>query len=231
MIEEPYGPPATPEELPPHQVIEEPYGPPAPQRKLPPHQVIDIPMAKQFARVHKETGNVTGFFMQVSEPEPAEGYFFAVMNPPFTMAENPRPGPTCVLRYRGGSALVWEDEATLEQRRLAQRAKINSDWESANNTYFEFKGKRVAYKDSDRIDIQGVNNIVMLTGEMPVNPDWPAAWKTLDDSWVPIPDVETWIEFNVAIGDRGTAHFKHAQILKNQLEAATTAAEIEAITW
>ena len=212
-------------------MIEEPYGPPAPPKELPPYKLLDLPVSQQFVKVHEATGDVKGFFMQVTEPEAVEGFFFAAVNPPFSMAENPRPTPTCTLRYRGGSALVWENEATIEQRRSAQREKINVAWKEANNTYFEFLGARIRYDDSDRIDIQGINNVVMLTGAMPVNPDWPAAWRTIDNQWVPIPDVATWIEFNVAIADRGTAHFKHAQILKNQLEAATTAAEIEAITW
>jgi hypothetical protein len=134
------------------------------------------------------------------------------------------------LPFFGGQVIadLSKDIETLKQR---CRTLINAWWQDANNSYFEFRGERIRYVESDRVSIQGINNIVMLTAAMPVNPDWPSAWKTFNDGWVPIPDLATWVEFNVAIGDRGTAHFKHAQELKAQLDQATTAAEIESITW
>jgi len=141
------------------------------------------------------------------------------------------PTETSVLHWSAGDGLSWVETASIAFLRAARREQINTWWLDANNSYFEYRGARIAYSESDRVDIQGINNVVMLTNAMPTNPDWPAAWKTVDNGWVPIPDVAAWVEFNVAIADRGTAHFKKAQMLKAQLEAATTAAEIEAITW
>ena len=134
------------------------------------------------------------------------------------------------LPFFGGQVIADQSQEldALKQRR---RTMINAWWFAANNSYFEFRGERIGYGESDRVDIQGINNTVMLTGAMPVDPDWPAAWKTKSDTWVPIPDVATWVEFNVAISERGTAHFKKAQEMKAQLDLATTAAEIESITW
>jgi hypothetical protein len=141
-------------------------------------------------------------------------------------------GPEDTHEYRWTDAgPKWIEITSIEQKKIARRALVNAWWQEANNSYFEFRGSRIAYGESDRVDIQGINNVVLLTGAMPTNPDWPAAWKTLDNDWVPLPGVADWIEFNIAIADRGTAHFKQAQMLKAQLEAATTAAEIEAITW
>jgi hypothetical protein len=48
---------------------------------------------------------------------------------------------------------------------------------------------------------------------------------------VPLPDVDTWKAFTLAIAERGTAHFKHAQVLKQAVATAATPAEVEAITW
>lgn len=115
--------------------------------------------------------------------------------------------------------------------RAEKNAEINAWKLEANNTYFDFQGKQIAYRESDRVEIQAINNVVLLTGEMPTDPDWPAAWKTVDNTWLPLPDVETWKAFNLAIAARGTAHFKRAQELKSDLATATTPAEIDAIRW
>lgn len=129
------------------------------------------------------------------------------------------------------SALEWIETAPLEDLRAAKNAAINTWKLEANNSYFDFGGKRIAYKDADRVEIQAINNVVLLTGAMPTHPDWPKAWKAIDNTWVPLPDVQAWTAFNLAIADRGTAHFKRAQELKAALALATTPADIDAITW
>lgn len=125
----------------------------------------------------------------------------------------------------------WVETASLEQLRTRKNEAINAWKLEANNTYFEFGGKEIAYKESDRVEIQAINNVVLLTGAMPTHPDWPGAWKAIDNEWVPLPDLAAWTAFNVAVADRGTAHFKRSQMLKAQLAAAATPAQIEAITW
>lgn len=129
-----------------------------------------------------------------------------------------------------GISPAWE-APPIEQLRAARNQAINAWKLEANNTYFEFEGEQISYKDSDRIEIQAVHNWVTLTGSMPTWTNWPGAWKAISNRWVPLPDVNTWKAFTLAIAERGTTHFKRAQILKNTLAAATTPAEIEAITW
>lgn len=141
-----------------------------------------------------------------------------------------RPSDTSVMRWNSG-APRWEETATLEELRAIRNQAINAWKLEANNTYFEFAGEQIAYRDSDRIEIQAVHNWVTLTGTMPTWPDWPAAWKAISNRWVPLPDVDTWKAFTLAIAERGTAHFKRAQQLKAAVAAAETPAEIEAITW
>ena len=125
----------------------------------------------------------------------------------------------------------WVETAPIEQLRAERNAAINAWKLEANNTYFEFAGEQISFKDSDRIEIQAVHNWVTLTGSMPTWPDWPAAWKAISNRWVPLPDVDTWKAFTLAIAERGTAHFKRAQQLKAALTAAATPVEIEAIIW
>jgi len=129
-----------------------------------------------------------------------------------------------------GVAPEWEPPA-LEQLRDEKTAAINAWKLEANSSYFEFRGERIAFKPSDQIEIQAVHNWITLTGRMPDWPDWPAAWKAISNRWVPLPDVDTWTAFTLAIAERGTAHFKRAQLLKAELAMAETPAEIESITW
>lgn len=141
-----------------------------------------------------------------------------------------QPTPTAVLQVTDG-APAWVEMATVEELRAARNKAINAWKLEANNTYFEFADEQIAYRDSDRIEIQAVHNWVTLTGTMPTWPDWPAAWKAISNRWVPLPDVDTWKAFTLAIAERGTAHFKRAQELKGELARAMTPEEIEAITW
>lgn len=177
-------------------------------------------------------GRVDGLYnREDGEPAPdIEGFEVVECPAPMLGGFPDGPTPTSVLHFSKG-ALLWVETASLEALRDAKRLQINAWKLEANNTYFDFAGKRIAYLDADRIEIQGINNVVMLTGAMPAWADWPAAWKTMDNTWTPIPDVATWTAFNVAIGERGTAHFKRAQELKAALALATTPADIDAITW
>jgi len=135
------------------------------------------------------------------------------------------------LRWRGYDvAPEWEPPA-LERLRDERNAAINAWKLEANSSYFEFQGERIAFKPSDQIEIQAVHNWITLTGRMPDWPDWPGAWKAISNRWVLLPDVDTWTAFTLAIAERGTAHFKRAQLLKAELAAASTPAEIDAITW
>jgi hypothetical protein len=144
----------------------------------------------------------------------------------------PQPAQTYRLRWIGfDTAPQWVETAPIEQLRAERNAAINAWKLEANNTYFEFADEQISFKDSDRIEIQAVHNWVTLTNTMPTWADWPGAWKAISNRWVPLPDVETWKAFTLAIAERGTAHFKRAQQLKATLAAAATPAEIEAIIW
>lgn len=130
--------------------------------------------------------------------------------------------------WRAG-LVEWQEMASLDDLREAKKIEINKCRELANTTYFEFQNKQIACDALAWKDILSANCYVALTGQMPE--DWPGGWKTVDNSYVAIPDVATWTQFIGAMVSRGTAHFHHAQQLKALLGAAETPEQIAAITW
>jgi len=188
-------------------------------------------MIESFAEYEPETGRVNQC-MIVEHPiqgNPFDQAFdYLALPGPFDWSG--QGSPTQELFVVDGH-LEWVETAPLEQLRTDRSRAINAWKLEANNTYFEFAGEQISFKDSDRIEIQAVHNWVTLTNTMPTWADWPGAWKAISNRWVPLPDVDTWKAFTLAIAERGTAHFKRAQQLKATLAVAATPEEIAAITW
>lgn len=117
----------------------------------------------------------------------------------------------------------------LEELKAAKNAEINQSRATANTGTFIHFGRTFSCDQLSRGDIDGVNGEVALTGALPA--DFPGAWKAVDNSYFMIPDVATWTQFYQSMVAAGTANFLHAQQLKTQLAAATTAEEVAAIVW
>jgi hypothetical protein len=125
--------------------------------------------------------------------------------------------------------LVWRDDRTLEECRTEKNAEINQKRLLANRTSFVFAGKTIACDELSMLDIQSLNGIVALIGSLP--PGFANEWKAIDNTYVAIPDKATWIAFMGAMVSTGQANFDRAQELKAALAAATTNADVDAITW
>lgn len=132
------------------------------------------------------------------------------------------------LRLVNG-APVWQESRTIEQVKAAKAAWVNSAREVANASYFTFAGRQISVDRLGKDDISGVSQEVALTGALPAN--FPGGWKTVDNSYVAIPDVATWRLFIQAMVAQGTANFLRAQTLKAQIALAETFEDIEAIQW
>lgn len=99
----------------------------------------------------------------------------------------------------------------------------------ANMNYFEFGGKQIQADDASFREIQSTNGYVALNNAMP--PQWPGAWKAMDNTVVPIPDVATWKAFYNTMVATGTANFKRSQELKLAIANASTIPEVMAVVW
>lgn len=122
-----------------------------------------------------------------------------------------------------------QPDESIDDLKAARNNYINMERAKANAGTFGHAGKDFACDALSRGDIDGVNGFVALTGNLP--PGFPGAWKAVDNSYLPIPDVSAWTAFYGAMVAAGAEHFAHAQQLKEQLAAATTAEEVAAIVW
>jgi predicted regulator of Ras-like GTPase activity (Roadblock/LC7/MglB family) len=130
-----------------------------------------------------------------------------------------------------GSVVVAKNApvATLAELKVLKKAEITKARESASLGEFTFSTKQISCDPLSRSDIDGTNGYVTLFNEFPGG--WPAAWKAVDNSYVPIPDIATWKEFYSAMVSQGTNNFIKSQTLKAQVEACTTKAQVSAINW
>ena len=118
---------------------------------------------------------------------------------------------------------------TLEAAKAAKNTEINTARADANSQVFPYDGHNFACDAMSRSDIDGINGYVALNGDFPAL--FPGVWKTVANSYYPLPDIEAWKAFYAAMVATGAANFAHAQALKARLAAATTIEEVEAISW
>jgi hypothetical protein len=117
----------------------------------------------------------------------------------------------------------------LAAAKAAKREEINRARLAANRTSFSFMGKDIAVDDVSRSDIDGVSDQVLLTGSFPAG--FPNAWKAMDNTYVAIPDIDTWRAFVTAMTTQGAVNFGRAQQRKAEIDAATTVEQVNAIVW
>jgi hypothetical protein len=118
---------------------------------------------------------------------------------------------------------------TLTQLKEAKKAEITEARAKASQGEFTYEGKLISCDSLSRSDIDGTNGYVVSHNEFPGG--WPGAWKAVDNSYVPITNVEDWKTFYSAMVTQGVANFIKSQTLKAQVDACTTKAQVQAINW
>jgi hypothetical protein len=135
--------------------------------------------------------------------------------------------------FQGGQ-LIADMSGTIESLRERKTSEINAAWIRADSTAFTYAGEHFRAGPDDVLRLNSINGYISLMNEMP--PDWIGVWKTMGvggqpDSYIRVPDVESWKPFYTAFVMKGVTNYLAAQVLKARLATATTAAEIAAITW
>lgn len=136
----------------------------------------------------------------------------------------------------GATAIVWVETRTLDELKIAQKAKITADRIAADTdkftyTYTDSTGssvsKEIRTADKDMFDMLVAD--ARIQKGFPAN--WPGGWKAIDNSYVPIANVDQWNTFFTAMYDAGIANFNHSQTLKTNIDNATTPEGVAAIVW
>lgn len=151
--------------------------------------------------------------------------------PTGTQVPPPAVNENQVAVWNGFSWTVQEELSLVDLPALKERKKqeINASRLQANFSTFLHDGKVIACDQLSRSDIDGVNGYVGINGTLP--PGFPGAWKAVDNSYLVIGSVDAWKAFYLSMYNAGLGHFMKSQQLKAQVDACTTAEEIEAIKW
>jgi len=119
--------------------------------------------------------------------------------------------------------------ADIDVMKAEKNQQINAWRAAANLSTFPHAGKAIACDALSRSDIDGVANNIALFGVFPDG--FPGAWKTTDNTMIPLPDVGAFRAMYASMTAQGTENFNHAQALKAQLAAASTPEDVAAIQW
>lgn len=103
--------------------------------------------------------------------------------------------------------------------KLIWNKKVNELRAIANQTSFTFMSKEIAVDRLSRSDLDGISSYISLYGELP--PGFPKVWKTLDNSYIPIPDINTFKLLIAAMVAQGSINFYKSEQLKQKIKYAT----------
>lgn len=115
-------------------------------------------------------------------------------------------------------------QAPIEELRARKIADIDAARDAAIIAGFEYSGARF---DSDAKSIQRISGAVTLSM---LNPAYETEWITFDNSTVTL-DAAGLAGLGAAAGEHEATQIFKARALKNAVLAATTAEEIQSITW
>lgn len=141
-----------------------------------------------------------------------------------------------IAEWKGGQTVrdMTEEELAacqpnIDELRAAKNDEINAARAAANLSTFRHEGKVFACDALSRSDIDGVANHIALFDAFPEG--FPGAWKSVDNTMLPLGDVDAFRAMYASMTAQGAENFNHSQELKAQLAAASKPEEIAAIQW
>jgi hypothetical protein len=111
---------------------------------------------------------------------------------------------------------VPEELKTLDMLRDEKNREINSARLEANRGTFQHDGLEFSCDELSRSDIDGINGRIANRGEFPEG--WPGVWKSSDNQYYQITDVDGWKAFYDSMIAQGQANFIRSETLKFQLQ-------------
>lgn len=154
---------------------------------------------------------------------------------PFTLFQEDYAAKFITVNDNAENGWIWKNgefspfQQDIFSLKEQKNTEINEARLSANFSTFPYSGKVFACDQLSRSDIDGTNGFVSLYGTLP--PAWPGGWKAVDNTYISIVTVQDWKDFYSSMFAQGNANFINAQALKDKLQLAATAQEIQEITW
>jgi hypothetical protein len=124
---------------------------------------------------------------------------------------------------------------TVVEKKLKE---MNSRRGLADNGSFTFQGKTVDGDSESRSKMEAITGLITLMGgQLP--PGWVGGWKANDNTIIPIPDVETWVQFFGSMVAQGQANFVRSETRKGQVKAIVDSdltdeeklTQVQAVRW
>lgn len=133
----------------------------------------------------------------------------------------PRPSVNHVFDY---DAKAWVDPRSLDQLKAAKWDEIKAAREAAEYGGFTWDGSTFDSDAASQQKIIGASQMANLTPGFEI--DW-----TLADNTVRTLNATEMNSVGIALGQHVNAQYVHARNLRQQIEAATSAQEVQAIVW
>lgn len=124
--------------------------------------------------------------------------------------------------------MVWVDQRTLQEARQQKVAQLLAVKAQAFAAGFYWRGFIIPHSREQEGQILTVDAFVRENMALP--PNWQGYWEDETGAPVPLVSVADWLDFMQARQQRGLEIFRLAAFYQAQLLAATTNAEIDAIT-
>lgn len=158
-----------------------------------------------------------------TDADPGPGY--AVIAQPLDFSQRPSAAHKPHLIE---GAVVWVDPHTLEDRKAARWAAIKAERDSREYGGFAWDGSTFDSDAESQRRLQGAAQLAVLA--QAAQQPFEIAW-TLADNSVRVLDAADMIQVGAALANHVAATHYAARALRQQIEAATTAAEVEAVAW
>jgi len=133
----------------------------------------------------------------------------------------PKPSANHAFNY---TSKQWEDPRTLQDIKTEKWINIKANRDSHEYGGFTWDG---SVFDSDALSQQRIAGAVQLAQ---MNPAFTTVW-TLADNTTRLLSAQDMFGVGLALGAHVSGVFSHGMALRAQIDAATTAQEVEAINW
>ena len=158
------------------------------------------------------------------------GYFLGAVFIPYTPEQVLlKASPPGKGRVWDNQLFLWVETRTMVEQKAAKNNQINTWRLQATYGGFVYQGKRIATDELSLIDLTNTGNRITRTGALPDN--WPGGWKAVDNTYIAITTVAAWDAMYEAMYQQGLANFVTSQVLKAQVAAANTIAEVDSVVW